>query len=216
MRDIYNKELELLNQELTEMGELCSKAISLVSSAFESRDGSIAASAAVLDREIDRKERNIEALCIKLLLKQQPVAGDLRHISAALKMITDMERIGDQAEDIAEIIPYLGDRKAMGQEKISSMITAACGMVRDSVTAYVKQDTDLAHEVMERDDIVDGLFAEAKKELISLVAADPNNGEYALDLLMIAKYLERIGDHAVNIAEWAYYSVTGLHDRSVN
>ena len=210
MRDIYNKELELLNQELTEMGELCSKAISLVSSAFESRDGSIAASAAVLDREIDRKERNIEALCIKLLLKQQPVAGDLRHISAALKMITD------QAEDIAEIIPYLGDRKAMGQEKISSMITAACGMVRDSVTAYVKQDTDLAHEVMERDDIVDGLFAEAKKELISLVAADPNNGEYALDLLMIAKYLERIGDHAVNIAEWAYYSVTGLHDKSVN
>ena len=131
-------------------------------------------------------------------------------------MITDMERIGDQAEDIAEIIPYLGDRKAMGQEKISSMITAACGMVRDSVTAYVKQDTDLAHEVMERDDIVDGLFAEAKKELISLVAADPNNGEYALDLLMIAKYLERIGDHAVNIAEWAYYSVTGLHDKSVN
>ena len=104
----------------------------------------------------------------------------------------------------------------MGQEKISSMITAACGMVRDSVTAYVKQDTDLAHEVMERDDIVDGLFAEAKKELISLVAADPNNGEYALDLLMIAKYLERIGDHAVNIAEWAYYSVTGLHDKSVN
>ena len=166
---------------------------------------------APLDAEIDQKERTIESMCLKLLLQQQPVAKDLRQISAALKMITDMERIGDQAEDISEIITYMdrpgGEKSAVLQE----MARATIKMVTDSVDAFVKRDTILAEKVVADDDTVDECFNSVKRELIEKIAGAPEEGEYALDILMIAKYFERIGDHATNIAEWVIFSVTGEH-----
>ena len=150
-------------------------------------------------------------MCLKLLLQQQPVARDLRQISAALKMITDMERIGDQAEDIAEIITYLSDRSAANEQLMREMANAAIKMVTDSVDAYVKHDTIMAEKVIAADDVVDAYFDRVKHQLIKRIAADPTDGEYVLDLLMIAKYFERIADHAVNIAEWVIFSVTGVH-----
>ena len=167
MRSRFDEQLALLNRELIEMGALCEEVIALSAQALTEGNAELAARVAPLDQEIDRKEREIESLCLKLLLQQQPVAKDLRQISAALKMITDMERIGDQAEDIAEIIT--------------------------------------------EDDTVDDYFARVKKDLIKRIAQDPDDGEFALDLLMIAKYFERIGDHATNIAEWVIFSVTGEH-----
>lgn len=171
----------------------------------------LAARVAPLDQEIDRKEREIESLCLKLLLQQQPVAKDLRQISAALKMITDMERIGDQAEDIAEIITFLGGRGAENSNLLREMARSTIKMVTESVDAYVKHDTALADQVIAEDDTVDDYFARVKKDLIKRIAQDPDDGEFALDLLMIAKYFERIGDHATNIAEWVIFSVTGEH-----
>ena len=156
-------------------------------------------------------ERHIESLCLKLLLQQQPVAKDLRLISAALKMITDMERIGDQASDISEIIQFLGGRTGAECEDISLMAQAAIKMVTDSIDAFVKKDLDLAQAVIAHDDVVDDYFDKVKASLITMIAKIPEDGEYALDLLMIAKYFERIGDHAVNIAEWVEFSVTGVH-----
>ena len=167
-----------------------------------------------LEQEIDHKEREIENLCLKLLLRQQPVARDLRQISAALKMITDMERIGDQAEDIAEIVAFLDGRQAENDALLKEMAKAVIQMVTESVDAYVKCDIMLAKKVIAADDVVDEQFARVKQSLIGKIAADPADpadGEYALDLLMIAKYYERIGDHATNIAEWVIYSVTGTH-----
>ena len=164
-----------------------------------------------LDREIDQKEREIESQCLKLLLQQQPVARDLRLISAALKMITDMERIGDQAEDIAEIISFLHGHQAEDNDLLREMAKATIRMVTESVDAYVKCDTMLAEQVIAEDDTVDGYFTQVKERLIGKIAQDPADGEYALDLLMIAKYFERIGDHATNIAEWVIFSVTGVH-----
>ena len=155
-------------------------------------------------------KRSIESLCLKLLLQQQPVARDLRQISAALKMITDMERIGDQAEDIAEIVSFL-DGAAEHDDLLRQMAQAVIRMVTDSVDAYVKQDTNLAKRVIARDDQVDEYFSQVKRRLIGCIARDPENGESVLDLLMIAKYYERIGDHATNIAEWVIFSVTGAH-----
>ena len=151
-------------------------------------------------------------LCLKLLLQQQPVARDLRQISAALKMITDMERIGDQADDISEIIIYLGGRTAEHDDLLRSMARATIKMVTESVDAYVKHDTILAEKVIADDDTVDDYFEQVKRALIGKIAANPDDGEYALDLLMIAKYFERIGDHAVNIAEWVIFSITGVHN----
>lgn len=164
-----------------------------------------------LDGEIDQKERSIESLCLKLLLQQQPVARDLRQISAALKMITDMERIGDQADDISEIIPFLNGRTGGECEYIAEMARAAIHMVTESIDAYVRRDIVLAHAVIEYDDIVDDLFNKVKQSLIDMIAKNPQDGEFAIDLLMIAKYFERIGDHATNIAEWVEFSVTGMH-----
>ena len=172
----------------------------------------LAAKVAPLDEEIDQKERAIESLCLKLLLQQQPVARDLRQISAALKMITDMERIGDQADDISEIIIYLGGRAAEHDDLLRSMARATIKMVTESVDAYVKHDTILAEKVIADDDTVDDYFEQVKRALIGKIAANPDDGEYALDLLMIAKYFERIGDHAVNIAEWVIFSITGVHN----
>ena len=210
MRSRFDEQLARLNQELIEMGALCEEAISLAAAALAEGDGREAGVAA-LDREIDQKERDIETLCLKLLLQQQPVARDLRQISAALKMITDMERIGDQAEVIAEIITFLGGRTADEHTRITRMAKATTQMVTDSIDAFVRQDVSIAERVIRSDDIVDDCFVEVKNSLISMIAANPQEGEFALDLLMIAKYFERIGDHATNIAEWVFFSVTGVH-----
>jgi len=211
----FMEELSKLNHEMTEMGALCEDVISKAGNAMISGDKSVAESVKPQTEEIDRKEREIEDLCLRLLLEQQPVAGDLRKISAALKMITDMERIGDQAGDIAEITGYLekgegelgGSR--IGGGHVREMALKTIRMVNGSIDAYVKQDPDTARKVIDSDDIVDGLFSEVKSGLIQLIIRHPEFGEYAMDLLMIAKYFERIGDHAVNIARWVVFAVTG-------
>ena len=167
------------------------------------------------DEEIDHIEKDIERLCLRLLLQQQPVARDLRQISAALKMITDMERIGDQASDIAEIILTAGESEAVNVKKIGDMASASARMVRDSVSAYVEKNLELARKVMEADDIVDELFENVKEEVMQMIVAGNNAGK-AIDLIMIAKYLERIGDHATNIAEWVEFSITGIHKGQKN
>ena len=209
MRSRFDEQLAQLERELIEMGALCEESIALAAKSLG--DGRLARQVAPLDTEIDRKEREIESLCLKLLLQQQPVAKDLRQISAALKMITDMERIGDQAGDIAEIITFLGGRGAENSNLLREMARSTIKMVTESVDAYVKHDTVLADQVIAEDDTVDDYFARVKKDLIKRIAQDPDDGEFALDLLMIAKYFERIGDHATNIAEWVIFSVTGEH-----
>ena len=211
MRNIFDEQLMQLNRELIEMGALCEEAISVASESLLANDKQLAAKVAPLDSEIDRKERTIESLCLKLLLQQQPVARDLRQISAALKMITDMERIGDQAEDIAEIICSLDVYPAGNSSLLQEMADATIKMVTESVDAFVKNDIIIAKKVIEDDDIVDSYFDQIKQKLITSIAEDPANGEFAIDILIIAKYFERIGDHAVNIAEWVIFSVTGEH-----
>ena len=211
MRSRFDEQLALLNKELIEMGALCEQVIALAAQSLTEGDTALVAGVSPLDEEIDRKEREIESLCLKLLLQQQPVARDLRQISAALKMITDMERIGDQAEDIAEIVAFLDGRGTEDSELLRDMARSTIRMVSGSVDAYVKRDVPLAEKVIAEDDVVDDYFARVKKALISRIAADPTDGEFALDVLMIAKYFERIGDHAVNIAEWVIFSVTGEH-----
>lgn len=213
MRSRLDEQLHLLNHEMIEMGALCEEVIALASSALTNNNTELAAKVAPRDKEIDQKERDIETICMKLLLQQQPVARDLRQISAALKMITDMERIGDQAEDIAEIILELKISSSTQHTHLKEMAEATIKMVTDSVDAYVKKDTALAQAVIDYDDVVDRAFLSVKKQLIDLIAADPANGESALDLLMIAKYFERIGDHATNLAEWVIYAVTGVHNK---
>ncbi|MGF0031446.1 phosphate signaling complex protein PhoU [Bariatricus sp. SGI.154] len=212
MRNKFDMQLEHLNELLIHMGELCEIAINEATSALQ--EGSLARAEAVreADEEIDQMEKDIERLCLKLLLQQQPVARDLRQISAALKMITDMERIGDQASDIAEIIISEKKSEATDILKIGMMSEAAAKMVRDSVTAYVKKDLELSRSVMEADDAVDRMFEENKQELIEYIAQSKGDvGRQAIDLIMVAKYLERIGDHATNIAEWVEFSITGIH-----
>ena len=211
MRSRFDEQLAQLNKQLIEMGALCEEVISMASRALMDGDLPLAAKVAPLDAEIDQKERDIENLCLKLLLQQQPVAKDLRQISAALKMITDMERIGDQAEDIAEIIKFLNGRTVENGALIRERASAAIKMVTESVDAFVKHDIMLAEKVVSDDDIVDRYFDQVKQKLIERIAQQPADGEYALDLLMIAKYFERIGDHAVNLAEWVIFSVTGVH-----
>ena len=211
MRRHFDEQLALLNRELIEMGAMCERAISMASQALLEADKPLAAKVGPLDGEIDRKERNIEAMCLQMLLQQQPVARDLRQISAALKMITDMERIGDQAEDIAEIIGFLNEKGVENSVLMRDMADAAIHMVTESVDAYVRQDPERAEKVIADDDIVDDYFDSVKKKLIGSIARNPGDGEYALDILMIAKYFERIGDHATNIAEWVIFSITGVH-----
>lgn len=212
MRSRFDQQLALLNRELTLMGALCEDILSKVSQSMMDWDPDLKKNIQPVAQEIDQKERDIEALCLKLILHQQPVARDLRVISAALKIITDMERIGDQAEDIAEIITYLGGRTGDTHTQIQKMARAAIGMVVDSVDAYVRKDLALAEKAIQEDDVVDNYFTTIKKDLIAWIAQQPQDGEYALDLLMIAKYLERIGDHATNIAEWVIFSITGKHE----
>ncbi len=211
MRNRFDEQLVQLNRELIGMGALCEDVISMASKALLTGDTALARKVAPLDGEIDQRERTIETMCLKLLLQQQPVARDLRQISAALKMVTDMERIGDQAEDIAEIIGFLNGRTGRDCAPIGDMAAATIQMVTQSVDAFVKRDLALATSVVAYDDVVDELFDKVKSSLITMIAKSPADGEYALDLLMIAKYFERIGDHAVNIAEWVVFSVTGKH-----
>ncbi|MCM1167554.1 MAG: phosphate signaling complex protein PhoU [Lachnospiraceae bacterium] len=216
MRSAFDEQLSLLNNELIAMGSLCEEAIAISAKALSEGSGTLAKKVSAIEKEIDRKERDIESLCLKLLLHQQPVARDLRQISAALKMITDMERIGDQAEDVAEIIAFLNGRVPPKTLPVYQMGTATIKMVTDSIDAYVKRDTDLAKAVIRYDDIVDECFIKVKSDLIRETAANPNDGEFMLDLLMIAKYFERIGDHAVNIAEWVIFSIIGTHDIEIS
>ena len=211
MRTKFDGQLSQLNVELIRMGALCEEAISDACKALLEGNVQLADSAKELEREIDQKERNIESLCMRLLLQQQPVARDLRTISSALKMISDMERIGDQAEDIAELTRFTREAGPVDMVHIGDMARAVVVMVTDSVDAFVKKDLDLARKVMAADDQVDALFDQVKRELIQLISTDANQGELSLDLLMVAKYLERIGDHATNVAEWVEYSITGVH-----
>lgn len=212
MRSRFDAQLTQLNREMIQMGSLCEEIISMAADALTQWNENLQEQIAPVAAAIDQKEREIEGLCLKMLLQQQPVAKDLRVISAALKMITDMERIGDQAEDVSEIIPYLKGHTAAVHSQIHEMAKATIRMVTESVDAYVKQDIAVAEAVIAHDDIVDGYFIEMKKALIDWIARKPEDGEYALDLLMISKYFERIGDHATNIAEWVIFSITGTHE----
>ena len=211
MRDFFQEQLNELNRELTRMGAACEEIIALASRALTDWDEELVRKVSTIGTQIDESERTIESICLKLLLRQQPVARDLRQISAAMKMITDMERIGDQAEDIVEIVPYMNTHPEEKFPKIREMAKAAQAMVTEAVDAYVKQDLDMARKVMAHDDVVDNYFSQVKSGIIDIIAAEPAHGEYALDLLMIAKYFERIGDHCTNIAEWVEFSVTGIH-----
>ena len=212
MRSRFDEQLSLLNRKMIEMGAECESIIALSAKALLEGKVSDAIKAKEQGHRIDQMEREIESICLKLLLQQQPVAKDLRVISAALKMITDMERIGDQAEDIAEIITFLDGRTGDECHDIRVMAEATIKMVTDSIDAYVKQDINLAKSVSEYDDVVDDAFSRVKQTLIKMISENSADGEYAVDLLMIAKYFERIGDHAVNIAEWVEFSVTGVHE----
>ena len=211
MRNKFDEQLERLHVELIQMGALCEDAISAAAEALLKGDGELARTAIEAEREIDQKERDVESLCLKLLLQQQPVARDLREISAALKMISDLERIGDQAADIAELTRYIRLTDGLSRLHIGDMARAVISMVTDSVDSFVKGDLALARAVRAADDQVDALFEQVKRELIDLIAADAAAGEVGLDILMVAKYLERIGDHATNVAEWVEYSLTGIH-----
>jgi len=207
MRGRFDKQLEQLNDMLLDMGAHIEKAIAMAKQALLERDIELAKKVSKLEDDIDQKEKDIEGLCMKLLLQQQPVARDLRLISAALKILTDMERIGDQASDIAEIVAE--STPVLTQPQFAEMADAVIKMVMQSVEAFVKKDLQMAKDVIKYDDVVDGLFESVKVELIELIRADATSGEQALDLLMVAKYFERIGDHAVNIAKWARYSIAG-------
>lgn len=211
MRNRFDEQLSQLNDEIIAMGTMIEQAIEAAVDALIHQNVEEARRAMECDKDIDHQEREIENLCLKLLLQQQPVAGDLRKISAALKMITDMERIGDQASDIAEII-LTGELGGTARRfPIGEMAKATIKMVTASVDAYVKQDLKIAQDVIEYDDVVDKLFDEIREQLVYGIGTGEASGVASLDLLMIAKYYERIGDHATNIAEWVEFSITGQH-----
>ncbi|NLC97216.1 MAG: phosphate signaling complex protein PhoU [Erysipelotrichaceae bacterium] len=213
MRSRFNQQLYVLHNNLIEMGALLEQAITKATKSLLEQDIELATEVKDSDNIIDDKEKEIERLCLKLLLSQQPVARDLRQISAALKMITDMERIGDQAAHISEICIYLASQHYIKElNHIYQMANEAIKIVTGSIDAYVRSNLILAQEVIRYDDIIDDLYDKIKKDLIILVHEDVRNGEQAFDLLQIAKYYERIGDHAVNIAEWVIFSITGQHN----
>ncbi len=213
MRTRFDEQLDLLHKELITMGALCEDAIARSVKALDGRDLALAKSVPEISARIDRKERDIEGLCLKLLLQQQPVATDLRTISSALKMVTDMERIGDNSGDIAEIIVTTNLTGVDEAADVHDMAQAVIQMVTNSIDAFVKRDTALARQVMADDDMVDGYFDRIKNALICRLRSPEADVEYALDLLMVVKYLERIGDHAVNVARWVLFSITGSRER---
>ena len=211
MRNKFDLQLEQLHLELIKMGALCEEAISAGVKALLDGDRAMAEKAMQRERDIDQKERDVESLCMKLLLQQQPVASDLRAISAALKMISDMERIGDQASDIAELAQYITKIDLPKKIKIKEMAYEASSMVTDCIDAFVNKDLEGCRKVEAHDDVVDNMFSDIKNEIIHMVQSENVDGEFCVDLLMTAKYLERIADHAVNVAEWVEYSITGVH-----
>ena len=211
MRQRFDGQLAALNRELISMGALCEEAIFSAARALAEKNKALIKHTFDIEEEIDRKENEIESLCLKLLLKQQPVARDLRLISSALKMITDMERIGDQARDIAETAGFMGPLDEADAELFKRLAQTVVAMVTDSVDAFVRRDSAAARAVARRDDEADEVFKTIKSAMIERLSRRPGDGEYALDLLMIAKYLERIGDHATNIAEWVEFAATGYY-----
>jgi len=211
MRSKFDEQLSELKKDLIETGALCEEALTLLAQTLATGDLRATRRIPAIESLIDRLDAQVEANCVKMLLQQQPVASDLRQITAGLKMITDFERIGDQAEDIAEILNQMRDLTPAETEDLRTMAENARQMVTECVDAYVRQDVKLAHSVMEHDEIVDEYFAKVKKDLIALIGAHPEEGEEAIDVLMLAKYLERIADHSVNVAEWVEFAVTGIH-----
>ena len=213
MRNRFDRQLEELNDELIEMGTMIEKAIETAAKALISQDSELAKTVIEGDEQVDRQERIIENLCLKLLLQQQPVAKDLRLISSALKMITDMERIGDHAADISELTILMAKESYIKHlEHIQLMAEISMTMLSESLDAYVEKDLKKAEAVIKRDDEVDDLFDKVKNELINIIHENVNDGEQAANLLMAAKYMERIGDHATNISEWVIFSITGKHE----
>ena len=214
MRNRFDKQLAKLNDELIEMGSMIEQSIENTIGAMVRQDVDIAKAAIAADEDIDTQEKKIESLCLKLLLQQQPVAKDLRLISSALKMVTDMERIGDHATDISEITIALADKSYIKKlEHIQQMAKETMIMLVKSIEAFVNKDIEEADSVIKRDDVVDDLFSKVKTELVQMIHENVDVGEQATDLLMVAKYLERIGDHATNISEWVIFSITGTHPR---
>ena len=217
MRDLYNRQMKKMYALMTEMGALCQDAIGL---SVKTLDGAepdareLEEHVFAIDSEIDAMEREIESLCTKLLLRQQPVASDLRRVTAALKMVTDLERIGDQASDIAELSGFIRASGLENRTHLEQMAEEAIRMVRESVESFVRLDLNLARAVIAYDDVVDGWFHRIKQELIAIIASDSSRGEECLDILMVAKYLERIGDHATNLAEWVEYAITGSRSKN--
>ena len=212
MRSRYDEELKNLHGALIDMGAMIESAISGAITALENRDIQKAKDIIAYDEEIDAQERLIEEMCMKLLLRQQPVARDLRMISTALKLITDMERIGDHAADISELAIMLRDLPQMNSNSLREMAVQTSAMLMSSVEAYVEQDEEKARAVIRQDDVVDDLFVTVKSEMIEAIRQNSDFSEAAADLLMAAKYFERIGDHATNIAEWTVYAFTGRHE----
>lgn len=213
MRNRLDHQLLSLHDSLIHMGTLCEEGINAGVEALLTENSALAQHAIQCEQRIDQCERDIENLCMKLLLQQQPVARDLRAISSALKMISDMERIGDQAADIAEIISHMDTAAVSTAEQIGAMAQAAAKMVTDSVNSFVKKDLNMAQSVIQYDDVVDRGFLTVREELVVLLRSNSSAASKALDLLMIAKYLERIGDHAVNIAQWVIYAITGAYPK---
>lgn len=212
MRSKFENELELLNNDLIEMGNLIESSIEAAVTALIEQNIELAKRVVEGDRDVNEKEKEIEARCLKLLLRQQPVAKDLRLISSALKMVTDMERIGDQASDISEITIRLANEKYIKElVHIPQMAQECIKMVRESIDAFVSMDLELVDKVISYDENVDNLFAIIKDELVGHIRSNIEHSEQAIDLLMIAKYFERIGDHSQNIAEWVYFAITGEH-----
>lgn len=212
MRMHFDQQLEELNLELIKMGALCERAIRRAADQLLNEKENEPQAVERIEDEINHKERDIENLCMKLLLQQQPVAKDLRMISSALKMISDMERIGDQAQDIADMSRFVKVQEIAHRMNIGKMAEATIKMVTESIDSFVKKDLDSAAAVVKYDDVVDDLFLKVKTELPKLLQQDPQNAEYYIDLIMVAKYFERIGDHAENIAQWVEYSITGTYD----
>ena len=212
MRAEYDRQLKALEEELFEMGSMCQQAVAFSGAVLIGNDETLKEQVCMLETEIDKKDRLIETLCTGLLLRQTPVAGDLRFVSAALKIVSDMERIGDQAADIAELSRYIFEKPLLEKVHISDICCVVMNMVTDSVEALVKKDEELARKVIGDDDRADELFDRIKEELVGLIQENRTEPQEILDLLMAAKYFERVGDHAVNIAEWVEYIVTGVHD----
>ena len=214
MRNLYQEQLHTLHREMTEMGVLCVQSVALAVQVATQGKGGLVERIQGMEADIDKKERDIESLCLKLILHQQPVATDLREVSSALKMISDLERIGDQAADIAELSQFTSQQVGKTAADLREMAKETMRMVSDSIDAFVKRDLALARSVIAYDDVVDRWFDRIKGDLVRAIAADGNQGSQWLDLLMVAKYLERIGDHATNIAEWVEYAILGKHDQS--